>query len=317
MEYSQRILVYRLSALGDVAILQPVVIQRAKECPNVLFLVAGPGLLAPLFEGVDNIQYIPIKKQSSIKLYKQLSAYKPTMMADMHFVLRSIGLDWLFRLHGIPVKSIRKKGGENKPVWKRYDQVLDRCKLPKSNVLENTASKYWDVRPAKGEAIIGIAPYSQQIGKIWQKDYMQELIRLLSSFDHYKIVLFGDKKESEELNSWAEKYNNVKSIAGTLPFNEELKVISSLNVMVSMDSANMHFASCVGTPVISLWGATHPKNGFYGWRQDPAWAIQSNLPCRPCSKFGKKPCRYNSYPCFSAITPQDVLSEIQKILGEK
>ena len=43
----------------------------------------------------------------------------------------------------------------------------------------------------------------------------------------------------------------------------------------------MHFASLVGTRVISIWGATHPYAGFYGYHQDSGDVIQENLPCRP------------------------------------
>ena len=87
--------------------------------------------------------------------------------------------------------------------------------------------------------------------------------------------------------------------------------------MVSMDSANMHFASAVGTPVVSIWGATHPDFGFYGYGQNPTNALCANLPCQPCSAYGNKPCRYGDYRCMKAITPEQVLAKIEALLLEQ
>ena len=84
--------------------------------------------------------------------------------------------------------------------------------------------------------------------------------------------------------------------------------------MVSMDSANMHFASVLGTPVVSIWGATHPDFGFYGYHQNRANALYSPLPCHPCSAYGNRRCRYGDYRCLTAITPQQVMHKIEEAL---
>jgi ADP-heptose:LPS heptosyltransferase len=77
-----------------------------------------------------------------------------------------------------------------------------------------------------------------------------------------------------------------------------------------MDSANMHLASLVNTPVISIWGATHPYVGFYGYNQHPDNAIQLDLKCRPCSVFGKKTCMYGTYDCLYQIKPEKIVEKI-------
>jgi ADP-heptose:LPS heptosyltransferase len=84
--------------------------------------------------------------------------------------------------------------------------------------------------------------------------------------------------------------------------------------MISMDSANMHMASLVGTPVVSIWGATHPFAGFMGWGQDPNNAIQLDMDCRPCSIFGNKPCKRGDYACLNGISPKQVLEHIEALL---
>ena len=305
-------LVVRLSALGDVAILEPVLRQRAAENPDVLFLLAAPPRLEPLFRGMENVQYVPTeKRQKPRELYRQLSALKPDMVADMHHVLRTIVVDWLFRLHGIPVNYIRKYSEHGIATWQRYDRVFDHCGL-KGGV---SMGDYWQVKSPSGQPrTIGIAPFAQHEGKIWPVEKMEQLVAMLSE-KGYRIQLFGSATEASLLDSWVEKYGGVESLAGKYSFEDELEHIAALDVMVSMDSANMHFASCKGVPVVSVWGATHPCRGFYGWRQNPAWAVQKEMNCRPCSKYGNNPCHKGDYPCMKGIEPTEVLERIEKLLG--
>ena len=90
--------------------------------------------------------------------------------------------------------------------------------------------------------------------------------------------------------------------------------MSHLDVMVSMDSANMHMASLVNIPVVSIWGATHPLAGFMGYHQSLDNAVQTDMDCRPCSIYGQKPCQFGDYRCMMAITPQMIVEKIANVL---
>ncbi|MDE6495168.1 MAG: glycosyl transferase family 1, partial [Duncaniella sp.] len=110
---------------------------------------------------------------------------------------------------------------------------------------------------------------------------------------------------------WAARYPGVISLADKRHgFPVELSLLSHLDVMVSMDSANMHLASIVGVPVISVWGATHPYCGFKGWKQQDTDTVQLTMTCRPCSVFGDKPCYRGDYHCLNGISPQTIIDKI-------
>ena len=96
-----------------------------------------------------------------------------------------------------------------------------------------------------------------------------------------------------------------------------LVLMSHLDVMISMDSANMHFASLVNTPVVSIWGATHPYAGFMGWGQKPHNAVQIDLACRPCSIFGNKPCLRGDLACLRTISPEMVYERVKRVLSKR
>ena len=101
---------------------------------------------------------------------------------------------------------------------------------------------------------------------------------------------------------------------GKLNMRTELNLMSHLDVMLSMDSANMHLASLVNIPVVSIWGATHPYAGFMGWRQLPVNTVQLDLSCRPCSVYGQKPCWRGDYACLRDIKPEQVIAKIEGIV---
>ena len=99
---------------------------------------------------------------------------------------------------------------------------------------------------------------------------------------------------------------------------EEIELISSLDLMVSLDSANMHLANLTGIPVLSIWGGTHPDMGFKPDNQPDEYLIQTNLDlaCRPCSVFGTSECKLGSTPliCLTSISPENISDKIESIL---
>ena len=177
---------------------------------------------------------------------------------------------------------------------------------------EKEEAKAESLKP-RGEKWIGIAPFAAHKGKIYPLEKMERVIELLLEREpNCRIFLFGGGAEERELlTQWESRHDRCTcALLGSL-YNE-LVLMSHLDTMVSMDSANMHLASLTGTRVVSVWGATHPFAGFMGWNQSPADAVQTTLPCRPCSIFGNKPCLHGDYPCLNSITPEEITERVLK-----
>lgn len=161
---------------------------------------------------------------------------------------------------------------------------------------------------------IGIAPFAVHQTKEYPLARMEEVIDgIAKRHPSARIFLFGGgEREAKLIGEMAARHPKCTNVpAVTANLREELVIMSHLDVMVSMDSANMHLASLVGTPVVSVWGATHPYAGFMGWGQKMENAIQADMPCRPCSIFGQKPCRKGNFPCFDSITPEMIIGRIE------
>ncbi|KAA6316472.1 hypothetical protein EZS27_033221, partial [termite gut metagenome] len=162
---------------------------------------------------------------------------------------------------------------------------------------------------------IGIAPFAKHKGKIYPLEWQEQVVAHFSKDLRVKVFLFGGgKTEQKILNEWVIKYPSVFSTADKLKMENELILMSWLDVMLSMDSANMHLASLVNVPVVSIWGATHPYAGFMGWNQSVENCVQVDLECRPCSVFGNKKCFRGDYACLFSIKPERIIEKIQSLI---
>ena len=145
------LLVVRLSALGDVAIMVPVLQAYAQANPDVQFTVAAPPLLEPLFQGMSNVDFLGVKKkQRASAICRQLQSAGADAIADLHQIHRVSRALFLLRLralahlHYIPLRRIRKGRltrwlflshlymHPRKPQDHRYAEVFDRLGLAKS-----------------------------------------------------------------------------------------------------------------------------------------------------------------------------------------
>ena len=321
-----KLLIIRFSALGDVAMLVPMIENLANIYPKLSITILSRKQVAPLFADMpDNVHFFGADlrgRHKGIKgmnrLLQDIDYQQFDAVADMHDVLRSKYLRMRFRLIGKRVSVIQKG---------RISKFLLIKKHNFSISLPSTIERYQDVLQRLGLSIqlhpqqnnggerigIGIAPFAAHKGKIYPLEKMEEVVRLLSN-DGEPIYLFGaGQQEQTLLEQWAVTYPNVTSLAGKQDMAKEIAIMRGLRLMVTMDSANMHLASIAGTRVLSIWGATHPAAGFLGYGQNGSDCIQRDLPCRPCSVYGNKPCQYGDYHCLD-IAPGDIVKRITQAL---
>lgn len=341
------ILVIRLSAIGDVAMTVPVIYSAAKANPTDSFTVLTQTFLIPIFMNrPKNVQVIGINTKSTEKTFlglmrfaSALVKYDFDIVLDLHDVLRSMIIRSLFTLKGKSVFTLDKARRDRahltraknkqchplRPVIERYADVFRQAGLnytdsftslfqdsiPQAAVLEDFTGK-------KQGKWIGIAPFAKHKGKIYPTDQMEQVLDKLLEQEDVSVFLFGGRGYEEAiLEQWAFEHTRVKSVVGKFTIDQELALIAQLDVLLCMDSANMHFASLVGTRVISIWGATHPFAGFYGYHQDPNDCIQLDLPCRPCSVFGQKPCVRGDWACMTQIEAEQVAQKVLTALNDK
>ena len=339
-----KILVIRLSAIGDVAMTIPILYSVAAANPRDSFTMLTQTFLMPLFINCPpNVNVMGVNLKTTEKSFlgflryaMMLRMYKFDMVLDLHSVIRSGIVDFIFRLDGKKVFKVDKLRRERKllishppkeirplrMVTERYADVFRAAgfHFEKTFVsLYATADREFadaTIGNKKGRWV-GIAPFAKHKGKIYPVEKMEEVLKALSEQEDITIFLLGGRGHEEEvLSRWEKKYKNTINTIGRYSLDVELALISRFEVLISMDSANMHFASLVGTKVISIWGATHPYAGFYGYNQREELAIQADIPCRPCSIYGNKPCHRGDWACMNEISPEQIVRKVNDYLKE-
>jgi ADP-heptose:LPS heptosyltransferase len=328
--------VLRFSALGDVAMVAATLHETAAAYRSVEFMMVTQPFMSPLFQGSDNVSCIDADIHGRYnglwglwKLFLRLRDLRPDAVADLHDVLRTKVLRLLFRLSGVPVARIDKGRRAKRRLTRRKNKALRPLKTMIARYRETlhaaVGEQASDVQAAyhrmpavqqDGGKRLGIAPFARYKGKCYPTSRMEHIVAYFAAQEDTEVYLFGGgEEEIKVLSAWEKKYH-VVSMAGKTSLSNELIKLSCMNVMLSMDSANMHLASFAGVPVVSVWGATHPFAGFTGWQQAPDNCVQIELACRPCSVFGNKPCHRGDYACMN-IPEELLIAQIEKNLSKK
>ena len=297
----------------------PVLRAFVSQNPDVKITVVSRPFFKPFFEGIPNLGFFAFDEKQRhkgffglLRLFQDLKDLHIDAFADLHNVLRSKVVRTLFALSGKKTAFVDKARAEKaaltraenkifKPLttmFERHVKVfqqldfsvdLSNPTFPKKAVLDN---EIIGLIGKNQQQLIGIAPFAQYDSKVYPLDLMQEVIHKLAENSNYKILLFGGgKKEIELLDLLSKDKENVVVVAGKIKFQQELQLISNLDVMLSMDSGNAHIAAMLGVKVITLWGATHPFAGFSPFNQPLENALVSDrnlFPKLPTSVYGNK-----------------------------
>jgi ADP-heptose:LPS heptosyltransferase len=332
--------------MGDVAMTVPVLRAFVKQYPEVKITLISRPFFKPFFEGIPNLQFFAFDEKEKHKgflglfrLFKEVKKLKIDAFADLHNVLRSKVVSLLFALSGKKRATV-DKGREGKKeltraenkifkqlptMFERHAKVFEQLgfpldlsnpEFPKKAVLN---AEITDLVGENYQKLIGIAPFAQYDSKVYPLDLMSQVISKLAENPNYKILLFGGgKKEIEILDSLSKPYKNVINVAGKIKFQQELKLISNLDLMLSMDSGNAHIAAMLGVKVVSLWGATHPYAGFLPFSQSMENALtadRNKYPKLPTSVYGNK--MVEDYEdAMRSIPSKKIISKLQEQLSK-
>lgn len=334
----KHILVIRLSAMGDVAMTVPVLRAFTQQHPEVRITILTREFFKPFFRDLPNINIFSIDINGKHKgifglfnLSKELKKLQIDAVADLHNVLRTNILK-LFFLGNNYVQIDKGRSEKKTLVSGKSFQQLKTTHQRYTDVFETLGFKIDLNKPSFPNAVqlknnilsktgphahkwIGVAPFAAYPSKMYPLDLLEKVIESLSK--QHKILFFGGgNREIQILNSLDSKYDNVINLAGKLTLNEELDVISNLDVMLSMDSGNAHLAAMLGKKVVTIWGVTHPFAGFTPFNQPENYALLADreiFPLIPTSVYG------NKYPksyleASRTISPQQIIDKINSIL---
>jgi ADP-heptose:LPS heptosyltransferase len=340
------LVIIRLSAMGDVAMLVPVILAVQTERPGIAITVVTRAGFTPIFEDIPGVKTLAVYTKGMHRGFKglwrlsrQILALRPSAIADLHNVLRTQILKIFLLGHGISYRVLdkdraakRKLTRVKNKLWKplkssheRYANTIMQLGYPAAtwNQQHVLSRKTWPEIPgvdaARDQEInIGIAPFAAHPGKCYPEKLMEEVLRGIHKNLKCNFYLFGGgAQEVARLAKWEHKFTYCTSLAGKTRFKAELAALSNLDLMIAMDSGNGHLAAMYGVPVITLWGITHPYAGFAPYLQPERNSITSDRERYsqiPTSIYGNKmPESYRFV--METILPETVVLRALEILS--
>jgi heptosyltransferase-2 len=166
------------------------------------------------------------------------------------------------------------------------------------------------------QQLVAIAPGTIWNTKRWLKERYAELAARLAD-ERYEVMLIGGEedealcREIKELSGSSRVY----STAGALSTLQSAELLRRCKLLITNDSAPLHFAVAVGTPVVAIFGATVPEFGFAPYGKHDTVVETLGLPCRPCSIHGGRECPIKTFECMNAITVEKVYRRVEEVLA--
>ena len=165
--------------------------------------------------------------------------------------------------------------------------------------------------------LLVLAPGGRWPMKRWGVEKFEALARRAVSQLGYRVVLVGDHADAAVTTRMATAIDEgVTDLAGRLEIMETAAVIETADAFVGGDSGLMHLAEAVGTPVVALFGPTVEAFGYF-----PSLAaskvVERDLPCRPCSRNGGRPCPKGTQECLVDLPLQAVEQALDDLLADR
>ena len=330
LENVKKILIIRLSSLGDILLTTPLLRSIKKMYPNISI----DFILRKEYEEllIHNPNVNKLYKYAESKLEKQIlfnsiisQNYEIVIDLQNNFRTRE-----LIRILKCPVFKLKKRHLDkflfvyikiNKlidapPIPVRYANAFDMFELDsygldfKTNNLPNK-----QLQMQTDEKFIGMCPGARHYTKRWHKGYYTELGKLLES-NKYKVVLLGGKDDQDLCDEIAKELSNPINLCNENDVMQTAANMMMCNVVYSNDSGLMHLASAVNIPVIAFFGSTVKEFGFFPYKSKSLVLESNRLLCRPCTHIGKKSCPQKHFSCMMNITPEEAFNSLNLVANQ-
>lgn len=316
----KRVLVIRLSSLGDVILSTAVIQPLWEKGYKVDFLTFKP--FDEIFKNDYRLNKVFGIEREKLKSLKDIISFSKKLdkydyIIDIHKNLRTFIISLFIEGKTLRYKkeAIKRRIGRLNREFNVVYAYLDTLSSigidkpytyrPKVIISEEEKEKMKRILPEKFISIGTGARYKNKVYPFYNK------VADLLIQRGYNIVLVGSAEDkSMDKNIYSE---NIIDLRGKLTLRESLSVISNGMLTISNDSAVAHMSRATGVPVLMIYGATHPYLGFAPLKDEGDY-IFKNLPCQPCDIHGKGECKRSDVACLTTIEPKEIVERALKLI---
>lgn len=318
-----KILIIRLSSLGDVLLTTPVIRALSKKYPNsqIDYVVKKQYSSSLRYNPLISSLYI-YEKEKARSIKDQIRKAKYNLIIDLQNNWRSCALTFELRTE---IKRFKKPTlkklllvwtkinllKEIKPIPMRYAETTNLQLDDKGLDLFIPESINPKLEP--GKKYIGICPGAKHFTKRWPEEYFIELgIRLKSQ--NCTVVIFGGKDDLELCKSVSSKIESSINLCNNDDLLQTAIDMKQCKHIICNDSGLMHTATAVEVPITAIFGSTVREFGFIPFLSDDTILENNSLSCRPCSHIGRSSCPQKHFKCMKEISPNTVFDHVKSFL---
>ena len=181
---------------------------------------------------------------------------------------------------------------------------------------KKTVAQFLSEHDLHSSQFIVVAPGTVWNTKRWPEEYFINLTKKITESD-LAVALVGGISDTElcERIKNACASSKVINSAGKLNFLQSAELIRKSKLLVSNDSAPMHLAVAMRTPVVAVFGATIPGFGFAPYGKFDRVIETLGLDCRPCAIHGGDSCPVKTFYCMKNISAEKVFAAVSDVMS--
>ncbi|MBC8285557.1 MAG: lipopolysaccharide heptosyltransferase I [Nitrospinae bacterium] len=160
--------------------------------------------------------------------------------------------------------------------------------------------------------IIGINPGAGFESKLWELERFAQLADRITNEMDCSILLTWGPGEEQKAQQIAASMQQKSWVAPATSIQESIGLYKHLKLLVSCDSGPLHLCAALGVPTVSLFGPTDPvRNGAYGLNHDTVYKMLS------CSFCWKRKCPLGTRECMKQVTVDEVFEMVRSNQAKK
>lgn len=191
------------------------------------------------------------------------------------------------------------------------------CLVPGAQAEERARSLLASLGIDDRRPLYGVCPGSVWPTKRWHVDGYAAVARALRARGDATVLLLGGAEDRPIADAIQRSTGDAAiDLVGRTDLGTFVAVVARLRAMISNDSAPMHVAAACSVPVIVVFCATTPAQG-YGPYGTEAEVVQADLECRPCGRHGGRRCPRGTEDCMRLVDADDVLAALERVLARR
>jgi heptosyltransferase-2 len=336
----ERILVIRLSSLGDILLTTPVLRILREYCPTAQLDFLTKAAYRDVLRTNPCVDRLLLweSQQGLREMLRRLRQTRYDIVVDLHRTLRSRLL-----YHGLLAerkvaytkRTIRRALlvhlGWNTlramtPVPELYMAPLRylgmTAPLPPLEMHLTVESQeamqaylQQELPESKMRPLLAVAPGAHWSTKRWPVERFAAVAQTLAQTQQTAVVVLGSAEDRQLAQELCQQLSvPVLNSTGKLSLMHTAALLQQCHLLLSNDSGLMHMAAALRVPVVAMFGPTVQEFGFYPFKAS-AQVVSAAIACRPCSTKGSTRCPRGHHQCMQQVTVAHVLAAASKIWG--